>query len=95
MPWALLICIVVFVVVLLCFRMVSFASIMCMVVYPYVLYITTRTEDGAVGAYMLYAIIMACFVIFLHRKNLVRIFRHEEAKISLGKKKNDSDTEDK
>lgn len=96
-PWALLICIVVFVVVLLCFRMVSFASIMCMVVYPYVLYITTRTEDGAVGAYMLYAIIMACFVVFLHRKNLVRIFRHEEAKISLGKKKkkNDSDTEDK
>ena len=95
-PWVLLVCIAVFVILLLCFKMVSFASIMCMVVYPYVLHTVVRltntaTSETISGPYMLYAVLMAGLVIFLHRKNLVRIFNHEEPKIKLGKKKKGND----
>lgn len=94
-PWVLLVCIAVFVILLLCFKMVSFASIMCMVVYPFVLHTVVRLTNTATsetsGAYMLYAVLMAGLVIFLHRKNLVRIFNHEESKIKLGKKKKGND----
>ena len=41
----------------------------------------------------LFALLVAALVIFLHRKNLVRIFNHEENKIKLGKKKKVSEPE--
>lgn len=86
-----LICLLVWVLVLLFSKMVSLASIMSMIVYPftlYTLYSFFEREMGVPNGYhikTLFALGVAAVVIFLHRKNLVRIFNHEEAKI--GQKK--------
>ena len=81
-PLVLAIMLAVFVLILLGFKMVSFASIMTMIIYPFVLF----QMEGA-GPWMLYAFLAAVLVVFLHRKNVVRIFNHTESKISIGKKK--------
>ena len=63
-------------------RMVSFAAVMTMVIYPFVLSLIFQP-----GAEVLVATLCALMIIFLHRKNIVRIFNHTEPKINLGKKK--------
>jgi len=86
-PLVLVIMLAIFAVILFGFKMVSFASIMTMIIYPYVLF-----QLEGYGPWILYASIAALFVVFLHRKNIVRIFNHTESKISLGKKSKASDT---
>lgn len=81
-PDVLLIMIVIFVVILFGFKMVSFASIMTMLIYPFVL-----SQVRGVGLWVIYAMIAALLVVFLHRQNIARIFNHTESKISIGKKK--------
>ena len=81
-PLELLIMLVIFTIILLGFKMVSFASIMSMLIYPFIL---AKIEGP--GAGVIYALICSALVVFLHRKNIVRIFNHTESKISLGKKK--------
>ena len=77
-----LIMIVIFAAILFGFKMVSFASVMTMLIYPLIL---SNIEGN--GIHIIYAMIAALLVVFLHRKNIVRIFNHTESKISLGKKK--------
>lgn len=109
-PLVFLVCLIAFGLILLWFKMVSFASVMTMVIYPFVVYTfynfvngfiynalidAGEAENVALAVAMpfsplsrvLFAFILAAFVVFLHRKNIVRIFNHEEPKISLGKKK--------
>ncbi len=97
MTWdVFLILILLFVILALCFRMISFASVMCAIVYPFVLYLlrTIFFEDQSVLGHVFYAFLAAVLVVFLHRKNIVRIFNHEEHKFSFGKKK-DKDNEER
>ena len=82
-PLVLLIMLAIFVIILFGFKMVSFASIMTMIIYPYVLF-----QFEGYGPWIIYASVAALFVVFLHRKNIVRIFNHTESKISFGKKGN-------
>lgn len=63
-------------------KMVSFAAVMTMIIYPFVLNAMYQP-----GPEILVAAMCALLIIFLHRKNIVRIFNHTEPKISLGKKK--------
>ncbi len=86
-PLVLLIMLAIFAIILFGFKMVSFASIMTMIIYPYVLF-----QFEGYGPWILYASIAALFVVFLHRKNIVRIFNHTESKISLGKNSKSSNT---
>lgn len=65
-------------------KMVSFAAVMTMVIYPFVM--STYIGGGA-GLHVLIASLCAFLIIFLHRKNIVRIFNHTEPKINIGKKK--------
>ncbi|MBQ7353066.1 MAG: glycerol-3-phosphate 1-O-acyltransferase PlsY [Clostridia bacterium] len=86
----LLICLLVWILVLLFSKMVSLASVMAMVVYPFALYtlhifLYNEGYGPHPGKKVIFAMILAAIVIFLHRKNLVRIFNHEESKI--GQKK--------
>lgn len=81
-PLILAIMLAIFITILFGFKMVSFASIMTMVIYPYVLF-----QFEGFGPWIIYASIASLFVVFLHRKNIVRIFNHTESKISFGKKK--------
>ena len=84
-PIVLAIMLAVFAIILFGFKMVSLASIMTMIIYPMVL-----SNVEGVGIRVIYAIFAAFLVVFLHRKNIVRIYNHTESKISLGKKKKDS-----
>ena len=88
-----LICLAVWILVLLFSKMVSLASVMSMVVYPFTLYTLHsfffREGIGGAGYQVktLFAFALAAIVIFLHRQNLVRIFNHEEHKIGQNKDK--------
>ncbi len=81
-PLVLLIMLAIFVIILFGFKMVSFASVMSMLIYPFIL----AKMEGP-GPWVIYALCCSALVVFLHRKNIVRIFNHTESKISLGKKK--------
>ena len=81
-PTVFLVMLAIFLIILFGFKMVSLASVMVMLIYPMVLYNMT-----APGLHVLIAILSSLLVIFLHRSNIVRIYRHEESKISFGKKK--------
>lgn len=63
-------------------KMVSFAAVMTMLVYPFVF-----SSIYEPGPEILAASLCAFLIIFLHRKNIVRIFNHTEPKINIGKKK--------
>ena len=78
-PIVLAIMLAIFVAILFGFKMVSFASVMSMLIYPFMQYtmcmlddIFTKFEAEAV----ICAFIAAMIIIFLHRKNIVRIFNH-------------------
>ena len=85
-PLVFLIMLVIFVIILFGYKMVSLASIMVMLTYPLVLSQAAMTAEP-VGAHFVLALFNAFFVVFLHRKNIIRIYNHEESKISFGKKK--------
>lgn len=90
-PISFLILFAIFAVLLLGFKMVSFASIMTVLIYPFMI---ARIEYSSLGPQFLVALAIAALVVFLHRKNLVRIFNHTEPKISLGKKNKNKGTND-
>lgn len=81
-PLVTLIMMAIFAAILFGFKMVSFASVMTMLIYPFIL-----ANIEGVGIRIIYAMVASLLVVFLHRKNIVRIFNHTESKISLGKKK--------
>lgn len=89
-PLVFVIMLAIFLVILFGFKMVSFASIMSVMIYPYMLYVVHRVY----GIHIIYAAICGILVIFLHRKNLVRIFNHTESKFTFGKKKQEQDDEE-
>lgn len=83
-PGVFLIMLGIFLIVLFGFKMVSLASVMIMVIYPFVLYNVGHMGPGihvALGA------LSAWFIVYLHRENIKRIYKHQESTISFGKKK--------
>ena len=69
-------------------RLVSLASVMCALFYPLLFNAFAKDVDLSVPM----AFMVTVFVIFMHRENLKRIWRHEEkrldfSKFSLKKKK--------
>lgn len=85
-PGVFLIMLGIFLIILFGFKMVSLASVMIMIIYPFVLYNVGYMGPGvhvALGA------ICALFVVYLHRENIKRIYRHQESTISFGKKNKD------
>ena len=83
-PLVFVILFVIFIIILYGYQMVSLASIMTMLVYPMMLSMVGHKEFGF---HIILAAFSALFVIFLHRKNIARIYNHTESKINLRKKK--------
>ena len=81
-PWAFLCILGTFVVVLVGTRYVSLASVMAALMYPLFLNAFANHIAGAVAM----GVGAACFVIFMHRENLKRLWHNEERKISFSKK---------
>ena len=71
----------VFIVVLIGTKMVSMASVMAALLYP--LFMNAFAHDFSMGVAM--AVAEACFVVFMHRENLKRIWNYEERKVDFSK----------
>lgn len=81
-PIVFLILLIIFVLLVAMTKYVSLGSVMCMLIYPMVLY---KISGG--GFHIIIAIIVAALVIFKHRSNINRLREGTENKISLFKKK--------
>ncbi len=83
----------VFLIVLIGTRFVSLASVMAAFMFPFL----TRAFAGTQSMAVAMSILATCFVVFMHRENLARIWRHEESKIDFSKfkrKKKNDESED-
>ena len=76
-PIVFAILIVLFLIIVIGTKFVSLGSVMCVMIYPYLL---SRFE---VGPNVLSGIIIAALVIFMHRSNIKRLMSGTESKISL------------
>ena len=71
----------VFLVVVIGTKFVSLASVMAALLYPLFMRAFAPTFPLAVA----FAVVEACFVIFMHRENLKRIWNYEESKLDFSK----------
>ena len=99
-PFIFLILLFVFAVIAVGLKYVSLASVMCMLIYPLFLYEVEqlffdayKRADGTVivnkemGLYIVCAFLMAAIIVFMHRENIKRLWRGQESKLDLSKKK--------
>ena len=74
---------VVWLILLIAVRYVSFASMSAAVVLPIVVYLRYRTSDIFL---LLFSVAAAILVIVRHRDNIVRLFQRKENRFSFKKK---------
>jgi glycerol-3-phosphate acyltransferase PlsY len=87
-PVTFLVLFVVFLIIVIGTKYVSLASVMCMLVYPFLL-----AKFNNMGFNVLSAFIVAALVIFMHRSNIKRLREGKESKISFkSHKKTSADT---
>ena len=86
-----LICLIFGITLIAITRMVSLGSISSAILFAI---LTIFINDGyiASGNYIVFGFMLAGFIIFNHRTNLVRIFKGEENRISFKKKENIEET---
>ncbi len=82
-PWIFLGLLTVFLIVLIGTRMVSMASVMAAFMFPFLVEAFAGDQSMAVAM----AVLATCFVVFMHRENLKRIWNHTESKIDFSKLK--------
>lgn len=86
-PILALILVLVWAAILFGFKMVSLASVMVAIVYPFALYMWYKLiHNQEYGLWFVFAFLIGCAIVFLHRQNLVRIFNHTEHKFKFKKK---------
>ncbi len=79
-PLTFLILLVIYVVLVLLFRYISLASVMCALIYPLIL-----SAFGNYGLNVTMAVLSTCFVVFMHRENIKRLMSGTESKVSFSK----------
>ena len=94
-PIPFLILITLFIIIVAISRYVSLGSVTVAILYPVVVnfYIKYMFASNPPGILMLCLIILAVFIVWCHRENLVRISNRTERKISIGGKKKKEDNE--
>lgn len=70
----------VFIILVAASKMVSFGSVICILLYPFLLY-----RMSGPGTPIIFAMLITVLVIFMHRENIMRIYRGEESKVDFGK----------
>lgn len=78
-PLTFLVLFLIFAVLVLGYKYISLASIMCMLMYPVIL----NMIDGPV--FIVHAIFIGILVIFMHRENMKRLLNRTESKFSFKK----------
>ncbi len=87
-PWTAIICIAAFLAVVLVTRYISLGSLTAVVVFVVCIFFAVKEENNYLRWF---SIVAAVLVIILHRKNISRLLKGTESKISFGKKKKSSD----
>jgi acyl phosphate:glycerol-3-phosphate acyltransferase len=82
-PIVALFCLLVFVIVFFLFHYVSLASMLAAISFPVWMAVMSKMHYKWVLAF---SIFLPLLVIIMHRKNIVRLFKHQESKIQLFKK---------
>jgi len=78
-PWALLIVLGIFIIILSLTRYVSLASVLGAVAFPLaVVFITREHHTGLI----ILSVFVSVFVLFTHRKNMIRLFKGTENKFN-------------
>lgn len=95
-PLTFLVLLLLFLIMVIGTRMVSFASIFCAILYPLILRPFLPAEARA-SLLIAFAILTTIFVVFMHRSNMKRIMEGKESKLDFAKlfgkkKKNTDDT---
>ena len=70
----------IFILLVAASKMVSFGSVMCVLIYPMVLY-----QIEGPGIPIIFAFMIMVLVLFMHRENIMRIYRGEESKLDFAK----------
>ena len=83
-PLAFLFCLLTFIIIVVGTKFVSLASVIAVALYP--LFVQAFVKGERQGAIGLFSVLIAGFVVFMHRKNLSRIYHGEESKLSFKKK---------
>ena len=84
-PLAFLICALVFVAVVATTKFISAGSIMAAMFLPLVLNMLYKASGGLPGTMAICSVLLAAFVIFRHKENIIRIMNREEKKFSFKK----------
>lgn len=87
-PITCLFCLVIFLIIVIGTKYVSLGSIMGLIFYPILL---SAFSGGQNPTASIMAVLMALAVVFMHRENIKRLASGTERKISLGKKKTESE----
>ena len=72
---------ILFILLVLLTKMISFASVSCMAIFPFIIWrLETDIPEG-----FLISLFIGAMVIFMHRSNIKRIWNHTESKVSFKK----------
>ena len=71
---------VLFIILVIATKMVSFGSVICIMLFPLFLY-----RFSGAGTPIVFAMLITILVVFMHRDNIMRIYRGKEAKLDFSK----------
>ena len=83
-PLVFLICIAVFILIVLSTKYVSLGSIIAAILFP-ILNFKLFAYSVPMPIKTIFSVLIALFIIFLHRKNIVRLFNGTESKFGKNK----------
>lgn len=82
-----LICLVFALIIMIFTKMVSLGSVLAAILFPVLTIFINQNYLVSNANYIIFGILLAAFVIFLHRENIQRILEGKENKLNLGKTK--------
>jgi glycerol-3-phosphate acyltransferase PlsY len=84
-PFVFLVLLLIFVIIVVGTKYISAGSVMCMIMYPFLLNAIDLWLNQTPSPYVPFAMANAALVIFMHRENIKRLFAGKENKFSFKK----------
>ena len=84
-PLVFLILLLIFAIIVGFTKYISLASVMCALLYPVILDRVEKFFNGYTNAYVIFPVIIAALVIFMHRENIKRLMNGTESKFTFKK----------
>ena len=84
-PIVFLIMLVLFVLIVVIWRYISLASVMCVLLYPVILNGVDKVLGGGSGAYIIFPILITVLIVLKHKDNIKRLMNGTESKFVIKK----------